>query len=282
MYRFFYILTLFFSSSIMTFADTLNDSTSLRFIQKYESIEEYELDNNGLKILLQHNPSMPVATVMITYNVGSRNEKDGVTGATHILEHMMFKGTKDFPLASNLDYSNQMEDIGARFNATTSFDRTNYYATLGKKYVPLAIQLEANRMRNLVLEEESLDSEMIVVRNEYEQRENNPYATLQKKIFSTAYKEHPYHHPIIGWKKDIESISVEKLQNFYDTYYWPNNAVLTVIGGFDKVSTLEAIKDHFGIIPRSPKPIPSVEIIEPVQKNPVLLKWNEVDKSVQS
>ena len=117
----------------MTFADTLDNSTSLQFIQKYESIEEYELENNGLKVLLQHNPSMPVATVMITYNVGSRNEKDGVTGATHILEHMMFKGTKDFPLDSNLDYSNQMERIGARSNATTSFDRTNYYATLGKK-----------------------------------------------------------------------------------------------------------------------------------------------------
>ena len=185
----------------MTFADTLDDNTSLRFIQKYESIEEYELENNGLKVLLQHNPSMPVATVMITYNVGSRNEKDGVTGATHILEHMMFKGTKNFPLDSNLDYSNQMERIGARSNATTSFDRTNYYATLGKRHVPLAIELEADRMRNLVLDKESLASEMIVVRNEYERRENNPYATLQKKIFSTAYKEHPYHHPIIGWKK---------------------------------------------------------------------------------
>ena len=133
MYQFIYILMLFFVSSIMSIANTFPDSTNLRFIQKYESIEEYELENNGLKILLDHNPSMPVATVMITYKVGSRNEKDGVTGATHILEHMMFKGTKDFSIDSNLDYSNQMERIGARSNATTSFDRTNYYATLGKK-----------------------------------------------------------------------------------------------------------------------------------------------------
>ena len=262
----------------MSFADTLDNNTNLQFIQKYELIEEYELKDNGLKILLQHNPSMPVATVMITYNVGSRNEKDGVTGATHILEHMMFKGTKNFPLDSNLDYSNQMERIGARSNATTSFDRTNYYATLGKRHVALAIQLEADRMRNLVLDEESLASEMIVVRNEYERRENNPYATLQKKIFSTAYKKHPYHHPIIGWKKDIESITVEKLQNFYDTYYWPNNAVLTVIGGFDKVSTLDAIKDYFGSIPRSPIPIPDVEIIEPIQKES---RFVEVKRSGQ-
>ena len=250
----------------MTFADKLNNNTSLQFIQKYEAIEEYELENNGLKVLLHHNPSMPVATVMLTYNVGSRNEKDGVTGATHILEHMMFKGTKNFPLDSDLDYSNQMEHIGARSNATTSFDRTNYYATLGKKHVPLAIQLEADRMRNLQLDEKSLASEMVVVRNEYERRENNPYATLQKKIFSSAYEKHPYHHPIIGWKRDIESITVEKLQAFYDTYYWPNNAVLTVIGGFDKASTLEAIKHYFGAIPRSPHSIPSVEIVEPEQK----------------
>ena len=262
----------------MTFADKLDNNTSLRFIQKYDAIEEYELENNGLKVLLQHNPSMPVATVMITYNVGSRNEKDGVTGATHILEHMMFKGTKNFPLVSNLDYANQMERIGARSNATTSFDRTNYYATLGKTHVPLAIQLEADRMRNLQLDEKSLASEMIVVRNEYERRENNPYATLQKKIFSTAYEKHPYHHPIIGWKRDIESITVEKLQTFYDTYYWPNNAVLSIIGGFDKASTLDAIKQYFGAIPRSPNSIPAVEIIEPEQKES---RFVEVQRSGQ-
>ena len=265
MYRFFYILTLLYGFSFMTFADSLDNNTSLRLIQKHQTIEEYQLENNGLKVLLHHNPTMPVATVMLTYNVGSRNEKDGVTGATHILEHMMFKGTKNFPLDSDLSYSNQMERIGARSNATTSFDRTNYYATLGRKHVPLAIQLEADRMRNLQLDEKSLASEMIVVRNEYERRENNPYATLQKKIFSSAYEKHPYHHPIIGWKKDIESVTVEKLQNFYDTYYWPNNAVLTVIGGFEKASTLEAIKQYFGVIPRSPNSIPPIEIVEPKQ-----------------
>ena len=175
----------------MTFADTLDDSTSLRFIQKYESIEEYELENNGLKVLLQHNPSMPVATVMITYKVGSRNEKEGLTGATHILEHMMFKGTKDFSIDSNLDYSNQMERIGASTNATTSYDRTNYYATLGRKHVPLVIQLEADRMRNLVLREDSLASEMIVVLNEYERRENKSIRYPTKKDFFLSLQRAP-------------------------------------------------------------------------------------------
>ena len=146
---------------------------------------------------------MPIATVMLTYKVGSRNETQGVTGATHILEHMMFKGTNKFPLKDQKDYSSQMERIGARSNATTSNDRTNYYATLPKKYVPLAIELEADRMRNLSLNESELAAEMLVVRNEYERRENNPSETLYKKLFETAYEQHPYHHPIIGWKSDI-------------------------------------------------------------------------------
>ena len=143
----FYIIMLFYGFTIMVYSDEINTYSSLQLIQKHDAIEQYELKNNGLNILLHHNPSMPVATVMLTYNVGSRNEKDGVTGATHILEHMMFKGTTNFPLGSDLDYSNQMELIGARSNATTSFDRTNYYATLGKKHVPLAIKLEADRMQ---------------------------------------------------------------------------------------------------------------------------------------
>lgn len=280
MRQIFLILTFLYlyGFSFMTFAENQADNVSLQLIKQYDAIEEYELENNGLKVLLYHNATMPVATVMITYNVGSRNEKDGVTGATHILEHMMFKGTDTYPLDSNMDYSNQMERIGARSNATTSFDRTNYYATLGKKHVPLAIQLEADRMRNLQLNEKSLASEMIVVRNEYERRENSPYATLQKKIFSTAYEKHPYHHPIIGWKRDIESITVDKLQAFYDTYYWPNNAVLTIIGGFDKVATLEAIKEYFGAIPRSPRPIPALEVTEPEQNES---RFVEVNRSGQ-
>ena len=129
----------------------IQTNDSLKHIQTYAGIEEYELTSNGLKILLYPNETMPIATVMLTYKVGSRNETSGVTGATHILEHMMFKGTKEFPLKDQKDYSSQMERIGARSNATTSNDRTNYYATLPNKYVPLAIELEADRMRNLSL-----------------------------------------------------------------------------------------------------------------------------------
>ena len=205
---------------------------------------------------------------MVTYQVGSRNEVTGTTGATHILEHMMFKGTDRFNSAEGNDYSSQMERIGARSNATTYFDRTNYYATLPRQYVPLAIELEADRMRNLRIREEDLASEMTVVRNEYERGENNPVRTLIKEIYAAAFIAHPYSHPTIGWRSDIENTSPEKLRKFYDTYYWPENAVLTVIGGFDRAATLETIAQQYGAITSAPAPIPEVTALEPEQIGP--------------
>lgn len=237
-------------------------------VQTLDGIEEYELRSNGLKILLMPHEGMPVATVMVTYKVGSRHEVPGTTGATHILEHMMFKGTPRFNAEDGNDYSSIMERIGARSNATTWFDRTNYYATLPSQYVPLAIELEADRMRNLLIREEDLASEMTVVRNEYEQGENNPVRTLIKELFAAAFMAHTYSHPTIGWKSDIENTSPEKLRDFYDTYYWPENAVLTVIGGFDREATLQAIVQHYGAIEAAPHTIPEVETVEPPQIGP--------------
>lgn len=135
--------------SIRAFASALPQG--LELIQSISGIEEYHLQSNGLKILLIPNEGLPVATVMVTYLVGSRNEVTGTTGATHILEHMMFKGTERYNSKDGSDYSSQMERIGARSNATTWFDRTNYYATLPSEYVPITIQLEADRMRTYLL-----------------------------------------------------------------------------------------------------------------------------------
>ena len=214
------------------------------------------------------NEGLPVATVMVTYKVGSRHEVLGTTGATHLLEHMMFKGTPRFNATDKNDYSNIMERIGARVNATTWFDRTNYYATLPSEHVPLAIELEADRMRNLLIREKDLASEMTVVRNEYDRGENNPVRTLLKELFAAAFTAHTYSHPTIGWKSDIESTSPAKLREFYDTYYWPENAVLTVIGGFDRDQTMQAIVKHYGAIEAAPHPIPEVETMEPKQIGP--------------
>lgn len=240
----------------------------IQLVQTLDGIDEYRLESNGLRILLMPNEGLPVATVMVTYKVGSRNEVTGTTGATHILEHMMFKGTKHFNSENGSDYSSQMERIGARSNATTWFDRTNYYATMPSEYVPMTIELEADRMRNLLIREEDLASEMTVVRNEYERGENSPVRTLIKELFAAAYMAHPYSQPTIGWHSDIESTSVDKLRDFYDLYYWPENAVLTVIGGFDQAETLQAIATHYGAVPKAPHAIPAVETTEPEQLGP--------------
>jgi len=237
----------------------------IEHIQTLDGIEEYRLTSNGLDILLMPNEGLPVATVMVTYKVGSRNEVTGTTGATHILEHMMFKGTEHFNSADGSDYSSQMERIGARSNATTWFDRTNYYATMPSEYVPMTIELEADRMRGLLIREADLASEMTVVRNEYERGENSPVRTLITELFASAYMAHPYGHPTIGWRSDIESTSPEKLRAFYNTYYWPENAVLTVIGGFDKAKTLNAIATYYGKVPKAPHAIPVVGTSEPEQ-----------------
>ena len=237
-------------------------------VQTLDGIEEYRLKSNGLSILLMPNEGLPVATVMVTYKVGSRNEVTGTTGATHILEHMMFKGTERFNSVDGNEYSSQMERIGARSNATTWFDRTNYYATMPSEYVPMTIELEADRMRGLLIRQEDLDSEMTVVRNEYERGENSPVSTLIKELFASAYIAHPYGHPTIGWHSDIENTTPQKLREFYDTFFWPENAVLTVIGGFDKEATLAAIATHYGAVPPAPHPIPTVETTEPEQIGP--------------
>lgn len=243
----------------------------IEHVQTLDGIEEYRLSRNGLHILLMPNEGLPVASVMVTYQVGSRNEVTGTTGATHILEHMMFKGTEKYNSVDGThgpDYSTQMERIGARSNATTYFDRTNYFAVLPSEYVPLAIELEADRMRNLRITQEDLDSEMTVVRNEYERGENNPVRTLIKEIYASAFIAQPYGHPVIGWLSDIENTSPEKLRRFYDIYYWPENTYLTVIGGFDRASTLEAIVEYYDPIPKAPAPIPTVDTIEPEQLGP--------------
>ncbi|MGB0273274.1 MAG: M16 family metallopeptidase [Opitutales bacterium] len=243
-----------------------NPSNAFEPIHTVDGIEAYRLKSNGLTVLLLPNEVLPVAAVMVTYNVGGRNEVAGTTGATHILEHMMFKGTQTRSEANG--YSQIMEQIGARSNATTYYDRTNYYAVLPREHVPLAIELEADRMRNLRIEADDLQSEMTVVRNEYERGENNPVRTLIKEMYAAAFMAHPYGHPVIGWRSDIETTSTEKLRAFYDTYYWPENATLTVIGGFDTLATLEAIEHYYGGIPRAPQPIPSVETQEPEQLGP--------------
>lgn len=233
--------------------------------EEIKNVCEYTMEN-GLKVVLCENRTAPVVTFLVLYKVGSRNEGVGYTGATHFLEHMLFKGTKKH----NADKGNGIDDlltqIGAYWNATTWFDRTSYFEIVPREFFDLCTELEADRMRNLMLRQSDRDSEMSVVRNELERGENYPEEALEKELYAVAFREHPYHHPTIGWRSDVEGVPLDRLRKFYDTYYWPNNSTVVVLGDFKKEDALATIQKHFGKIKSSPEPIPQVYTTEPAQE----------------
>ena len=212
--------------------------------------------------------STPVATFMVTYHVGSRNEAIGYTGSTHLLEHLMFKGSRNFNKEKGTAIWDELQSIGAQINATTWNDRTNYFEVVPSEHIEKAISIEADRMRFSFLRDEDRQPEMTVVRNEYERGENSPFDVLDKNVWATAYQAHPYHHSTIGWRSDIENVSTERLKEFYDLYYWPNNATVTIIGDFEKETTLSLIEKYFGEHEKSSHDIPKVYTEEPEQQGP--------------
>jgi zinc protease len=229
-------------------------------------IEEYKLPGNDLTVLLCERHATPVVTVNMIYRVGSRNEAVGYTGSTHFLEHMMFKGTPEHDPLKKTGLDDVLKKVGGINNATTSYDRTNYYELVPKQAINLCLELEADRMRHLLLRESDRKAEMTVVRNELERGEDDPSQLLEMNTFATAFREHPYHHPVIGWRSDVEGVPTERLRQFYKDFYYPNNATLVVVGDFDKNQTLAQIESLFGNIARSPKPFPPVYTTEPAQE----------------
>ncbi|MFK3738443.1 M16 family metallopeptidase [Massilia sp. TN1-12] len=226
-----------------------------------EGITEYRLPN-GLKVLLFPDASRPTITVNVTYLVGSRHENYGETGMAHLLEHLMFKGSKGHP-----DITRQFSDRGMQFNGTTSFDRTNYYEVFqaSQDNLDWALRMEADRMTHSFIAKKDLDSEMTVVRNEYENGENSPTNVLMKRMQSVAFDWHAYSRMPIGNKSDIENVKIENLQAFYRTYYQPDNAVLLVAGKFDAGKTLASITTLFGAIPKPKRTLPQFWTVEPTQ-----------------
>ena len=239
-----------------------------KFVKSSGGIEEYTLQKNDLTVLVLEDHSAPVATFMVTYHVGSRNEAIGYTGSTHLLEHLMFKGSRNFNKEKGTAIWTELQNIGAQINATTWNDRTNYFEVVPSEHLERAIAIEADRMRFAFLRDEDRQPEMTVVRNEYERGENSPFDVLDKNIWATAYLAHPYHHSTIGWRSDIENISTERLQEFYHTYYWPNNATATIIGDFNKAEALALIKNYFGEHNASKNNIPEMYTEEPEQEGP--------------
>jgi len=228
-------------------------------------IEELKLAN-GLTVLLVKRSMAPVVAVNMIYHVGSRNEAVGYTGSTHFLEHLMFKGTKlhDPLLGTGLD--DVLKKVGGINNATTSYDRTNYYEIVPKDSIALALELESDRMRHLLLRKGDRDAEMTVVRNELERGEDEPAELLSNMTFATAFREHPYHHPVIGWRSDVEGVPLARLKQFYNDFYWPQSATLVVIGDFDRTATIALVKKYFDKIPKAPASLPAVYTEEPKQE----------------
>ncbi|HEY1194595.1 pitrilysin family protein, partial [Flavobacterium sp.] len=240
-------------------------SVNFKKIKELGGIEEYLYQPNGMSLLLLQDNASPVATVQIVYRVGSKHEVLGNTGSTHLLEHLMFKGTPTFNKKNGNTITDVLQNTGAQLNATTWYDRTNYFETLPSDKIELALQIEADRMRNSLLTKEDKEAEMTVVRNEFERGENNPNSLLDKEIWAAAYIAHPYHHSTIGWKSDIEKAPIEVLKNFYNTYYWPDNATLTIIGDFRKENVFELIEKYFGKITKAPHVMPQPYTEEPQQ-----------------
>jgi zinc protease len=232
-----------------------------RKIAEIEGVAEYRLDN-GLRVLLLPDASADTVTVHVTYLVGSRHESYGEKGMAHLLEHLLFKGSR-----GHADLKQELTRRGARWNGTTSYDRTTYFETLSASAENLdwALGMEADRMVNSFIRKEDLDSEMSVVRNEFEMGENSAGGVLFQRMQRLAYAWHNYGNPIIGARSDIEAVPIERLQAFYRTWYQPDNALLVVGGRFDAPRALALVARHFGAIPRPSRALPAFYTAEPVQ-----------------
>jgi zinc protease len=218
---------------------------------------------NGMKVLILEEPKAPVVTVQVWYKVGSRNEIMGRAGLSHMLEHMMFKGTKKYGKG---EFSKIIKKNGGNDNAFTSQDYTAYFENLAAGKLELALELEADRLQGLLLDEKEFQLEREVVKEERRLRtEDNPQAYLVEQMFAQAFMEHPYHWPIIGWFNDLNAMTRDDLMQHYERYYVPNNATLVVVGDVKADEALPLIKKYFEPVPKGALPA-APEIIDPPQK----------------
>ncbi len=211
---------------------------------------------NGLRIVLSHDTSVPVVAVNLWYGVGSRNEQAGRTGFAHLFEHMMFQGSEHVPKNRHFEL---IERAGGSLNASTWYDRTNYFETVPSHHLDLALWLESDRMGWMLpaMTQEKLDNQRDVVKNEKRQRyDNQPYGDWDERVQRLVFPEsHPYHHTVIGSMEDLDAATLDDVAAFFRTFYVPNNAVLTVAGDFDALGVMERIERWFGDIPAG-APIP--------------------------
>jgi zinc protease len=229
-------------------------------------IERYTLDN-GLRVVLSQDGTLPVTAVNLWYGVGSRNERPGRTGLAHLFEHMMFQGSQNVPDTGHITH---LQRVGGSVNGSTWLDRTNYYCTVPANRLELALWLESDRMGFFLpaLTQEKLDNQREVVKNERRQRvDNQPYGDWDERIQRLLYPpDHPYHHSVIGSMDDLDAATLDDVGDFFRTYYAPNNAVLTLCGDFDHDEARRLVERYFGPIPHGPPvpPLPGRATVDPV------------------
>ena len=212
------------------------------FIKSFAGIDEYRLDN-GLKILLKPNLSVPLLSWQVWYKVGSRNEPLNLTGIAHYLEHIMFKGTQTFAKG---EIAQVIQLKGGVFNAFTSDDYTAYFENFAPDQLELAIKIESDRMQNSRLDANEVNLERSVIVSELEGNRNDPNNILYETLRATAYQVHTYRNPVIGWRDDLDNINAENMREFYENYYYPDNAVAILVGSFDSQTALSLIQKYFG------------------------------------
>jgi len=199
---------------------------------------------NGMKVIVKEDHRAPVVISQVWYRVGSAQEHSGITGVSHVLEHMMFKGTEKYPSGT---FSSIVAELGARDNAFTGRDYTAYYQLMGKDNLETSFELESDRMLNLILSPEEFVSELEVVKEERRLRtDDNPNAKVYEQLYATAFINSPYHHPIIGWMDDLNNLQIDDLAVWYQRWYTPNNAALVVVGDVDPNKVFAMAEQYFG------------------------------------
>ena len=222
--------------------------------------KEYELDN-GLKILLHEDKTTPLVAVSVMYHVGSKNEDPDRTGFAHFFEHLLFEGSENVQRGEFDDY---IDKAGGVLNANTSFDRTYYYEVVPANHLETALWLESERMLHAKVEEVGIETQREVVKEERRQRvDNQPYGSLLEETLKRAYKVHPYRSTVIGSMEHLDAATEEDYVNFYNTFYVPNNAIVSIAGNIDYSDARDLVERYFGDIPRGTRTVPRPDIVEP-------------------
>ena len=225
-------------------------------------IVRYRLDN-GLTLFVLPDPRVPVVSLQVHYGVGSRNERPGITGISHLFEHMMFRGTKEL---GPEEFSRVLQAKGGEVNAFTTRDNTSYFENLPSEHLELGIKLEADRLLNLLLNEENFQTEREVVRSERKLRAvDSPFGLALELLFASAYTQHPYNWPVLGWDQDLQRLTLQDCLDYYQAYYHPGNMTIVIAGDAPPEAALGLVDRYFGKIP-SPGAPPPLKVSEPPQR----------------